>query len=131
LAEGCDAEALLATAQKSAFNVGQERLGAYRLGGGWQSRTYLAVEAPVSEAIRWQNPAADKVLLLSLMDWNDEFSAELSERMNLSEAQLRVARGLLEGLTAQEKFRRTWPQRRDYPQPYQGAATKDWRTAAD
>ena len=102
LAEGCDAEALLATAQKSDFNVGQERLGAYRLGGGRQSRSYLAVEAPVSEAIRWQNPAADKVLLLSLMDWNDEFSAELLERMNLSEAQLRVARGLLEGLTAQE-----------------------------
>lgn len=56
--EGCDAEALLATAQKSDFSVGQEKLGAYRLGGGQQSRTYLAVEAPVSEAIRRQHPAA-------------------------------------------------------------------------
>lgn len=101
-AEGCAAEALLATAQKSDFSVGQEKLGAYRLGGGQQSRTYLAVEAPVSAAIRRQHPAADKVLLLSLMDWNEAFSAELSERLNLSEAQLRVARGLLEGLTAQE-----------------------------
>ncbi len=100
--EGCAAEALLATAQKSDFSLGQEKLGAYRLGGGQQSRTYLAVEAPVSEAIQRQHPAADKILLLSLMDWNEAFSAELSERLNLSEAQLRVARGLLEGLTAQE-----------------------------
>ncbi len=100
--EGCEAKDLLATAQKSDFSVGQEKLGAYRLGGGQQSRTYLAVEAPISETIRRQYPAAGRFLLLSLMDWSDAFSDELADRLNLSDAQLRVAKGLLEGLTAQE-----------------------------
>ena len=62
----------------------------------------MAVETPVDDALRETHPNADKLLLISLLDWNADYETHLQETLNLSPAELKVARGLLEGLTAQE-----------------------------
>ena len=81
---------------------GEGARAAYRIGGGPGQRTYLAVETPVDDALRDAHPTADKLLLISLLDWSPDYEAHLQETLNLSPAELKVARGLLEGLTAQE-----------------------------
>ncbi|MEO0437744.1 MAG: LuxR C-terminal-related transcriptional regulator [Pseudomonadota bacterium] len=65
-------------------------------------RSFLAVEAPLSGDVGTAFPAANRMLVLSQIDWNESFERELKRLLNLSKAELRVARGLLEGLTAQE-----------------------------
>ena len=97
-----DVAHLLGSRRRSEINFGEASLGAYRCNGVKGGRSYLAVEAPVSEAIAAQHPSADKMLMLSLLDWDAGFSDDLSARFGLSDAELRVARGLLEGATAQE-----------------------------
>ena len=74
----------------------------FRLGGGPQHRSFLAIETPVKAAVAAEHPTADRALYLSLMDWSAVFASELAERFNLTEAELRVAKGLFEGRTAQE-----------------------------
>ena len=75
---------------------------AYRIGGGPGRRTYLAIEAPAQERLVESSPEAVTMVVLSLMDWNTSYAEQLSETLNLSPAELKVARGLFEGLTAQE-----------------------------
>lgn len=87
---------------KAMVGRGDGPKSAYRIGGGPRQRTYLAVEAPVEEALRAAHPGAEKLLLISLLDWSPDFEMHLQETLNLSAAELKVARGLLEGLTAQE-----------------------------
>ncbi|MEM9396040.1 MAG: alpha/beta fold hydrolase [Pseudomonadota bacterium] len=65
-------------------------------------RSFLAIEAPLSDDVSSAFPAANRMLLLSQIDWNESFEGELKRLLSLSKAELRVARGLLEGLTAQE-----------------------------
>lgn len=72
----------------------------YRVGRG--RRSVLAIEAPVSAEVSAACPAACRMLFLSQIDWNDAYENELRRVLSLSKAELRVARGLLEGLTAQE-----------------------------
>jgi len=74
----------------------------YRLGGGNSARTCLAIETDVPHHLQRSHTDARFMLLLSLMDWTDAFERELSEQLSLSTAELRVARGMLEGRTAQE-----------------------------
>lgn len=97
-----DVPHLLASRRWSDIDFGGAALSAYRCNGLKGGRSYLAVEAPVSETIGAQHPAAVKMLMLSLLDWDDAFADDLRARFNLSDAELRVARGLLEGRTAQE-----------------------------
>jgi len=79
-----------------------EGAGVYRLGGGASGRSFLAMEARLSPRVLRDYPDAARLIMLSRVDWNAAFGAELAARLNLSPAELRVARTLLEGLTAQE-----------------------------
>ena len=74
----------------------------FRLAGGSTHRSYLAVSTDAGESMQRTYPDAQSALFLSLLDWNREFEDELSKQLSLSAAELRVARGLLEGRTAQE-----------------------------
>jgi len=74
----------------------------FRVAGKDGRRSVLAIEAPLSEDVRTAFPEAKRMLLLSQIDWSEGFEAELKGLLSLSNAELRVARGLLEGLTAQE-----------------------------
>lgn len=74
----------------------------FRLGGGPTNRSFLAVLTDISPAMQKIYPGARAALFLSLLDWNAEFESELAAQLDLSAAELRVARGLLEGRTAQE-----------------------------
>lgn len=74
----------------------------YRIRGGVSQRSFIAFEAPLSDSIKTSHPTAARMVLLSQIDWNEHFEAELASLLNLSPAELRVARGLLEGMTAQE-----------------------------
>lgn len=74
----------------------------YRLTIARSSRTFLAIETSVRRSIQALYPDATRMLLISLIDWSESFGDELKALLNLSEAELRVARGLLEGRTAQE-----------------------------
>lgn len=76
--------------------------GLSRVGGGAGRRSYLAMEAPVSAAIISDYPDAHSMVLISSMVWTDSFETELADRLGLSAAELKVARGLLHGRTAQE-----------------------------
>ncbi|MEM7547782.1 MAG: alpha/beta fold hydrolase [Pseudomonadota bacterium] len=97
-----DVDHLIRSRQRSDLEFGAGNLGAYRCSGAPGGRAYLAVEAPASGAIVAQHGSAAKMLMLSLIDWDEAFAADLSDRFGLSDAELRVARGLLEGRTAQE-----------------------------
>ena len=97
-----DTAHLMGSRRRAEVSIGENAVGAYRCSGVSGGRSYLAVETSVSEAVAAQHPSADRVLMLSLLDWDDGFSDELKVRFGLSDAELRVARGLLEGRTAQE-----------------------------
>ncbi|MEM1187928.1 MAG: alpha/beta fold hydrolase [Pseudomonadota bacterium] len=74
----------------------------FRVASGAGRRSVLAIDAPISEAARASFPSGHRMLLLSQIDWSASFEAELRDLLCLSSAELRVARGLLKGLTAQE-----------------------------
>ena len=97
-----DPEHLIRSRRSSKQNFGADEIGAYRCQGRKDGENYLTVEAPVTAAIKVQNPKAETMIMLSLLEWDDAFSDQLKVRFNLSDAELRVARGLLEGRTAQE-----------------------------
>lgn len=101
-AEGVSAQALYDSAQRIASEAPATTHLTYRLGAGPGSRTFLAVETPVRHDVKVQFPEANRMLLISLIDWSVSFKDELKLQLNLSEAELRVAKGLLEGQTAQE-----------------------------
>lgn len=97
-----DPARVIAQRQPTAEPFGNSKHKTYRLAGGAGLRSYLAVEAPAYAAITADHPTAQSVMYLSLMDWNPAFAREVGQRLDLSAAELRVARGLLEGRTAQE-----------------------------
>lgn len=97
-----DTAHLMGSRRRAEVDVGESAVGAYRCSGVSGGRSYLAVETSASDAIIAQHPSADRLLMLSLLDWDSAFSDELKARFGLSDAELRVARGLLEGRTAQE-----------------------------
>ncbi len=74
----------------------------FRVASDTGRRSFLAIEAPLAEDIKTAFPSAHRMLLLSQIDWSTSFEEELRGLLCLSNAELRVARGLLEGLTAQE-----------------------------
>ncbi|MEL7466143.1 MAG: LuxR C-terminal-related transcriptional regulator [Pseudomonadota bacterium] len=93
---------LIASRSRADMEFGDRPLGAFRCQGAPGGRGYLALESRASDPIRAQHPHAERALMLSLIDWDDAFADDLRARFNLSEAELRVAKGLLEGRTAQE-----------------------------
>lgn len=97
-----DTTHLMGSRRHAEVRLSENGVGAFRCSGVQGGRSYLAVEAAVSAAVAAQHPTADRLLMLSLLDWDDAFADELKARFDLSAAELRVARGLLEGRTAQE-----------------------------
>ncbi len=97
-----DTEHLIRSRRIAKLNLNEDENGAYRSQGFRGGQSYLTVEAPASAAIKAQYPKAELMIMLSLLEWDDAFSDQLKSRFNLSEAELRVARGLLDGRTAQE-----------------------------
>lgn len=97
-----DLKHLIGSRRTAKQNLGAEEISAYRCRGVKGGPSYLTVEASVTAAIKAQNPKAETMIMLSLLEWDDAFSDQLKARFNLSDAELRVARGLLEGRTAQE-----------------------------
>ncbi|MEO0379855.1 MAG: LuxR C-terminal-related transcriptional regulator [Pseudomonadota bacterium] len=97
-----DPARVLAARQPTAEPFGNSKHKTFRLAGGAGLRSYLAVEAPAYAGLAADHPTAQSVMYLSLMDWNPAFAREVGQRLDLSAAELRVARGLLEGRTAQE-----------------------------
>ncbi|WP_189371783.1 alpha/beta fold hydrolase [Tateyamaria omphalii] len=97
-----DTDAFFAQSRRSAVGFSDSAQKLFRLGGGPSRRSFLALEIPATAAIAENYPGAHSMLLVSLMDWNEEFESELVERLALSTAEIKVARALLEGRTAQE-----------------------------
>ncbi|WP_299684190.1 alpha/beta fold hydrolase [uncultured Tateyamaria sp.] len=100
--EGLDGHRILSARTPILDAQSNSRHDVFRIGGGSQQRSFLAIETSVKAAVAAAYPAAQKALYLSLMDWSPTFAGELADRFNLTEAELRVARGLFEGRTAQE-----------------------------
>ena len=100
--EGLDAAQTLAQRTATTEQYGSGKHRTFRLAGGTSGRRFLAVEASVSSAMTTEYPDAQTAFYLSLMDWPESFEAEMVQQLDLSAAELRVARGLFEGRTAQE-----------------------------
>lgn len=97
-----DTDHVLVSRDAAARTFEEGKSAAYRCQGTAGGRRYLVVEASVATEITSQHPQADKVLILSLLDWDVRFGDDLRARFGLSDAEVRVARGLMEGQTAQE-----------------------------
>ncbi|MEJ8559954.1 helix-turn-helix transcriptional regulator [Yoonia sp. GPGPB17] len=100
--EGVDCATLIATSSKPFVTLPETARRAYRMTGPGTLRSFLAVETPLGQNLKSAYPLAETVVRLSSIDWTPVFAADLSENLNLSAAETRVARGLLEGRTAQE-----------------------------
>lgn len=105
LALNSSAQSLLNKGELSKEHVLREARsasGLCRVGGGAAGRSYLAMTVPASAVIVADYPEAKAIVLISAMVWTQSFEAELADRLGLSTAELRVARGLMDGRTAQE-----------------------------
>lgn len=100
--EDLDPVQVLSERRPTKHHLGSDRHRTFRMAGGPGRRSFLAVETQVTSTLKIAHPDACSALFLSHMDWNDKFEAKLAMQLDLSSAELRVARGLLEGRTAQE-----------------------------
>ena len=100
--ENLDARLVLSDRRLTSHRLGHDKHRTFRIAGGPGQRSFLAVETQVSATLQTAYPTAHSALFLSHMDWNTAFESKLAKQLELSAAELRVARGLLEGRTAQE-----------------------------